>query len=401
MIKPIIPENESNRLIALQSYDILDTLPEEEYNEITQLAAIICNTPISQISLIDQKRQFIKASVGLEIQECDRDIAFCSHSILNPADVTIVPDSRNDERFHDNPFVIDDPKIIFYAGMPLVSSDGYSLGALCVIDHVPRKLSAKQLEALRYLSKQTIKLFELRKANASLKVSQKRLKAYSEQMESFAYIASHDLKEPARMVSNFMQLLEKKYTTQLDEKAKKYIYFASDGAKRMTVLIDDLLDFAKINNETNTNENVDTSLLLNEVTAYLKGVIEEKKATILYGKLPVILATATGIRLLFRNLITNALKYQSADKQSVIEISYTESNTHWQFVVQDNGIGIDSKNLQTVFQLFKRLHSKEVYTGTGMGLAICKKIVENHGGNIWVESEVGKGSKFYFTISKI
>lgn len=401
MIKSLMPANEANRLKDLQSYHILDTLPEEEYNEITKLAAIICNTPISQITLIDKKRQFIKSSFGMEIGESDRDIAFCSHSILNPAEVMIVTDSRNDERFHDNPFVIDEPKIIFYAGMPLVTSDGHALGALCVIDHIPRQLSDKQLEALNYLSKQTIKLLELRKANAVLKLSQTRLKSYSEQMESFAYIASHDLKEPARMVNNFMQLLEKKYAPQLDEKAKKYIYFASDGAKRMTALIDDLLAFARINNETNTNEEVNTSQLLNEVTAYLKGVIEEKKANIVYGELPVILASATGIKLIFRNLISNALKYQSADKKSLVDISYEESDTHWQFVVQDNGIGIDSENFEKVFQLFKRLHSKEEYTGTGMGLAICKKIVENHGGNIWVESEEGKGSKFYFTISKI
>ena len=166
MTKPLRPENESNRLKALQSYHILDTLPEEEYNEITHLAAIICNTPISMISLIDQKRQFIKASVGTEIKESDRDIAFCSHSILNPTAIMVVPDSRNDIRFHDNPLVIEEPRIVFYAGMPLISSDGYPLGALCVIDYVPRKLSDKQLEALRYLSKQTIKLLELRKANA-------------------------------------------------------------------------------------------------------------------------------------------------------------------------------------------------------------------------------------------
>ena len=400
MIKPIMPENESDRLKSLQNYQILDTLPEEEYNEITQLAAIICNTPISQISLIDQKRQFAKSAFGLDIQESDRDISFCSHSILNPADVMIVPDSRNDKRFHDNPFVIGDPQIIFYAGMPLVTSEGHALGSLCVIDHIPRKLSAEQLEALKYLSKQIIRLFELRKANTDLKVSQIRLKAYSEQMESFAYMVSHDLKEPARMVNNFMQLLEKKYAAQLDEKAKKYIHFATDGAKRMTVLIDDLLAFARVNNETNTDEEVDTNHLLNEVIAYLKGVIEEKNANIVHGKLPVILASATEIKLLFRNLISNALKYQSANKQPIVEISCEENKTNWQFVVKDNGIGIDSKNLETVFRLFKRLHSNEAYTGTGMGLAICKKIVENHGGNIWIESEEGKGSKFYFTISK-
>ena len=400
MIKPIMPENESDRLKSLQGYQILDTLPEEEYNEITQLAAIICNTPISQIALIDQKRHFTKSAFGLDIQESDRDISFCSHSILNPADVMIVPDARSDERFHDNPFVIGNPQIVFYAGMPLVTSSGYALGALCVIDRIPRKLSAKQLEALKYLSKQIIRLFELRKANADLKVSQTQLKAYSEQMESFAYIASHDLKEPARMVNNFMQLLENKYATQLDEKAKKYIHFASDGAKRMTVLIDDLLEFARVNDGTITNEEVNTSELLNEVIAYLKGVILEKNADIVYGELPVIHASATAIKLLFRNLISNALKYQPVDKQCVVEISYNESNTHWQFIIKDNGIGIDAKNLETVFQLFKRLHSKEAYAGTGIGLALCKKIVENHGGNIWVESEEGRGSKFYFTISK-
>ena len=158
MKKPEIPENEKERLKELKEYSILDTLPEQEYEEITQLASFISETPISLITLIDENRQWFKSHLGLEIKQSSRNDSFCAHAINDKDNILIIPDSRKDDRFHDNPWVLNEPKIIFYAGIPLISSNGYPLGTLCVIDSQPRELNDKQLKALKSISNQLIKL---------------------------------------------------------------------------------------------------------------------------------------------------------------------------------------------------------------------------------------------------
>lgn len=163
-----LPANEGERLEALRSYDILDSLPEKEYNDITLLASEICNTPISLISLIDDKRQWFKSNSGLDVRETPKDFAFCSHAILNPTEILIVPDSRIDERFSGNPLVEGDPYVIFYAGVPLINKDGFPLGSLCVIDNNSRNLTDNQLNALKILSTQVVNMLELRRTNKTL-----------------------------------------------------------------------------------------------------------------------------------------------------------------------------------------------------------------------------------------
>lgn len=396
-----IPANEKQRLQALQEYNILDSLPEQEYDEITKIASYICNTPISLISLIDDKRQFFKSSKGMNVSEPPpKDVSFCVHAINVPEEIMIIPDSRLDDRFADNPLVTGDPHIIFYAGIPLVNPSGYALGTLCIIDNKPGKLSSIQIDILKGLGNQVVKLFELRKANGLLLDSQRALEKYSEQMSSFAYMASHDLKEPARMVNNFLHLLQTSYEDKLDDKAKKYIHFAADGAKRMTILIDELLAYSLADNLNKTVEKVNTTEILNNIIALDMGIIQQSGAVISFEAMPVIEGIKTSVEIIFRNLIANALKYQAPGVKAVVNISCIDKDSHWEFAVSDNGIGIDKEYHEQIFQLFKRLHTKEKYAGTGIGLATCKKIAETLGGSIWIESEAGSGSTFYFTIPK-
>ena len=226
-----------------------------------------------------------------------------------------------------------------------------------------------------------------------------KLNAVNKELEDFVYIASHDLKEPLRMVSIYLQMLEKKSGDRLDETSKKYLHFAVDGAGRMRTLIEDLLKYSSIGNSKDDFTNTDLNEVLQYVIRVLNEKIKECNATIIVKPLPSIMANKTLINQVFLNLINNALKYCSKEK-SQIEVGARETVGKWTFYVRDNGIGIDAKNLNKIFIIFQRLHSKTEYPGTGIGLAVCKKIIETHGGKIWAESQVGKGSTFYFTIPK-
>lgn len=226
------------------------------------------------------------------------------------------------------------------------------------------------------------------------------LNAKNDELERFAYTVSHDLKEPLRMVSSFMGLLKKKYAGELDEKAQTYIHYAVDGAARMSDSIDDLLEYSRIGRKYTTIQKVDFNELVDEVLLNLQTDIKEQKADIEVGQLPTLNVVPIAIKKLFQNLISNALKYHSGDNPPQIVIRAEEQETCWRFAVSDNGIGIDPEHHERIFSVFKRLHTREEYPGNGMGLSICKKIVAQHNGEIWVESEKGKGSIFYFTITK-
>jgi PAS domain S-box-containing protein len=225
-----------------------------------------------------------------------------------------------------------------------------------------------------------------------------KLQTSNKELEQFAYVASHDLQEPLRMVTSFTQLLERRYKGQLDKNADDYIGFVVEGAQRMKELIDDLLTFSRLKT-VNKYEEISLEDLLNDITFTLKSSIEKYNAKITHDHLPKILGDPLQIGQLFQNLISNAIKFNDNEPPE-IHISSNTSGNVWVFGVSDNGIGIDPKYHEQIFNIFKRLHTRKDYDGTGIGLAICKRIVEKHGGRIWVESEEGKGSTFYFTIPK-
>ena len=226
----------------------------------------------------------------------------------------------------------------------------------------------------------------------------KELEAANKDLEQFAYVASHDLNEPLRMISSFTQLLERKYKDKLDPDANDYIHFVVDGATRMQKLLTNLLDFSRVSTHAKPFEQVDTKTIVEQVISILQQLITENNASITIDDLPVIKADEMQMLRVFQNLIENAIKFKKKTELPKIHISCTKQSNMVQFSVADNGIGMEMQYHDRVFMVFQRLHSVKDYPGTGIGLSVCKRIVERHGGTIWFESTVNEGTTFYFTI---
>lgn len=232
---------------------------------------------------------------------------------------------------------------------------------------------------------------------ASLEAKTQELARSNAELELFASVASHDLQEPLRMVSSYVELLAQRYRDQVDDKAKRWITFAVDGAARMKQLINDLLEFSRVGTRGKPFEPTETKVVLDKVLTNLQRAIADKGAQVTVGPLPTVVADATQLGQLFQNLIGNAIKFCS-EQQPEVSVEATRDGAAWRFAVRDNGIGIDPQFAERIFIIFQRLHTREQYSGTGIGLAVCKKIVERHGGRIWVESQLGQGAAFFFTL---
>ncbi|MCC5937929.1 MAG: PAS domain S-box protein [Lunatimonas sp.] len=241
---------------------------------------------------------------------------------------------------------------------------------------------------------------ELQRINNELKNNVHKLELSNQELEQFAFIASHDLQEPLRMITGFMGLLKKRYSDKLDDKANQYIHFAIDGASRMKHIIIDLLEFSRVGRELGNLEEIDLNQLIGDLVKPVNKKLQELGGSIKLDPMPKIYSYETPVLQIFQNLIGNAVKYRRAGIQPIIRITGEELDSEWFFSVTDNGIGISSEYFEKIFILFQRLHNKDEYSGNGIGLAIVKKTVELLGGKVWLESEEGKGTTFYFTISK-
>jgi len=259
-----------------------------------------------------------------------------------------------------------------------------------------RKLVEEPIKLGRLVDKKTSDLENL---NIELETRARELTTVNKELEYFAYIISHDLQEPLRMITSFLTQLEKKYNDVLDEKGKKYIFFAVDGAKRMKNIILDILEFSRVGKFTDKKESVDINEIVHEIESFYK--IDYPEGKIHYEKLPTLITYKSPIIQVFQNLINNAFKYSKSDVAPEIVIKVVgETENYITFGIQDNGIGIEDEYLEKIFVLFQRLHVRETDKGSGIGLAIVKKLVESINGSIWVESKINQGSTFYFTIPK-
>jgi signal transduction histidine kinase len=400
MILPEKPHNELERLRALKSYEVLDTLSEKEYDHLTAIASEICGCRMSLISLIDENRQWFKSSVGLEVKETPREFAFCAHAIHEPGKTLVVPDARIDERFHDNPLVTGDPHLAFYAGVPLVSEDGLPLGTLCVLDSEPKSLTNAQLSALNALAAQVIALLELRRNKRALEGMLSRLKEKNNELEQFAFIAAHDLKSPLNGISSLTDILIERHGESLHQDGVSMLNTIRASSHQLSSLISGLLDYYRLDAAiTNMNSSVDSDELVTQVRNLFGG---DAEVELLFDIQPERINTHGPVLLqVLLNLVSNAIKYSDKAK-TVVTISIAEDSEVYRVSVADNGSGIDRSFHDKLFQLFETASSADRYgnRGNGIGLATVKKLVTRTGGDVRFFSELTKGTTFEFTLPR-
>lgn len=399
MIKGKIPDNEDERLAALIELDILDTLEEQAYDDLTHLASQFCDTPIALVSLIDVNRQWFKSHYGLDARETPRDFAFCAHAINND-DVFIIEDADKDERFHDNPLVTDAPLVKFYAGTPLILDNNLRVGTLCVIDHHPRTLTEKQKQSLQALGRQVVTQLQLR---LQLKEQQKLDHAKDE----FLSLVSHELRTPLTSLIGSLALLNHQ-ATDLSENMKPMLDIAIKNSDQLLLIVNDILDLSKMEvgklelkfTKVNLMELIKQSIKLNN--AY----IEKCKCHIVFKELKTdkaILVSGDEHRLLqvLSNLISNAAKF--SPDEGIIKLAMKVKNQKVYVYVSNSGPGIPEDQQKQIFTKFTQLGStsKQKLPGTGLGLNICKHIIEAHNGSIDFESIPDDKTTFCFNLKLI
>ncbi|MDJ0834104.1 MAG: ATP-binding protein [Gammaproteobacteria bacterium] len=385
-----LPDNETSRLASLYGYDILDSEQEGVFDELTELAADIFDAPIALISLVDESRQWFKARVGLDAEQTPRDVAFCSHAILQPG-VFVVPDTLEDDRFADNPLVTGEPHIRFYAGAPLYTAEGHGLGTLCVIDREPREITPKQKRALNVLRTHVLKLLEMRRMTRELDLSYQEL-------ESFSYTLSHDIRTPLRAITGFSQILLHDHAEELNPEARRLLGRIHHSGLRMDQLTTDILNLARLSRQSPDFQQLDLSVIAHEVVDELNQADQQRQLAVKIQSGLSALADPGLIRLVLTNLFDNARKFSARVDNPSIEFGAVDQDQATVFFVRDNGIGFEMAYAGKLFQPFQRLHVDQDYPGTGIGLATVKRIVERLGGKIWIESFINGGTTVHFTL---
>jgi signal transduction histidine kinase len=436
-----LPDNELNRLIALERFQILDTLPDPAIDDLSTIAAQICGTPIGLVSLVDSDRQWFKAKCGIDATETSRDVSFCAHAILKPDDVFVVSDTLKDDRFADNPLVTGEPHIRFYAGTPLVTDDGYALGSLCVIDRKPRQLSEAQLDALAALGRQVIDQFNAHRTLRRLQQSIVQLHAtqlsavQNAKMSALGHLVSgiaHEINNPIGFIgSNLPHVRD--YTEELltalalyrqacpeppveiaeqlgeieidyvNDDLPKILSSMQGGVNRVVEIVRSLKTFVRSDEAEikaiDLNTNLDRILVLfNEKFAATpnRSAIE---LSCNYGDLPPLMCYPAQVNQVFLNLLTNAI--DAIDAKAITTIDYSghiSVNTRVdddriRLEIADDGIGIAPEHARHIFDPF--FTTKDVGRGSGLGLASCYAIItEQHQGSIAYRQRPEGGSLF-------
>jgi len=437
MKSPKVPDDELARLEKLKSYGVLDTEAEESFDRITRIVAESLGVPIVLVSLIDSDRQWFKSRQGLDAEQTPRELAFCAHAI-NQNDVFVVNDAQEDERFSDNPLVTGDPNVRFYAGAPLITPEGYKMGTLCAIDSAAGTISDDHKQLLVDLASLVIDEMELRKARQDavranelleLKIheltdTQERLEEQARQMTQLAEIESalkvelaqevalkdrffsiiaHDLKSPFTSLLGMSSLLANMSDRLSKEQIVEYTEAIHNSGKKVFALLENLLEWARVQmaHESLVPDTIVVSDLVDESKTLLTGSAESKALSVV-SDIPDLKVNADRnmALLVARNLIANAIKF--TPKGGRIVISARDCGEMIEVSVSDTGVGIPSEIAEALFAIDQKTTTlgTEGEVGTGLGLPLCKEMIELNGGSIRVDSTIGKGTTFHFTLPK-
>ena len=407
--------NETTRLDALHRYQILDTEAEQAFDDLTHLAAQLCDTPIALVSLIDDHRQWFKAKCGLEASETPRDLAFCAHAIQQPDDLLIVPDALEDNRFATNSLVTGAPYIRFYAGAPLITPDNQALGTLCVIDRRPRTLTSQQKAGLKALARQVMSQLALRLALIEhdhmiyeLRQAKEQAESANQAKDQFISSMSHELRTPLNGILGYAQLLLSDPTVQPRHQAS--IQVMHNSGQHLLKLINDILDLARIQAGRMALNECPVAIVpfIQSIGELFKPQFAEQNVSCTVAIEPsipfVLTVDEQKLRQVLINLVGNAVKFT---QNGTISIGVTVPELTPQiaddtvvdvtFSVSDTGCGIPADALASIFEAFEQV-SHAHQSGTGLGLTISQQLVQLMGGSIQVQSTVNEGSTFRFTI---
>lgn len=399
-----IPSNELERLAALKRYNILDTLPDNAFDDATKLVSYICGVPIAHISFIDESRQWFKSEIGIGISEVPREISFCRYTILESKMVEINDTFKND-RFKDDPNVRGGFNVRFYAGVPLTTPDGYNIGTLCAVDHVTKELNEDQRNALRIVAKHVISQLELGTKNVQLDAQKKIAERAVLAKDSFLANMSHEIRTPLNAIIGFTDLLAQ---TKLNAVQRDYINSVQIAGENLLLIVNDILDLSKMESGNLTIEAVPFNLknTLKHVYNLLKIKVPKEVEFNLFldADMPEMVIGDEGrLNQILVNLIGNALKFTHEGEVTVSVKMIEETENHYtlKFSVKDTGIGIPPKKLKTIFERFTQAEDSTTrkFGGTGLGLNIVKQLIELQNAEINVKSEQNKGSEFFFVIN--
>ena len=387
---------EEQRIATLKQFEILDTPPEESFDAIVKLTASICETPICLISLVDEARQWFKAKVGLEADQTPREIAFCPHTIQG-TDILTVPDALADDRFRDNPLVVNDPNIRFYAGMPLITSEGFAIGTLCVIDRAPREgLIEHQRQSLRLLAREVVLQLELRRTINELNQARNTLHSANVELEAFGAAVAHDLRAPLRHIDGFAAMLAEQLPNDLST------YGAVDRIRGACAqaqnIIDALLALSRVSKAAARRRALNISDMMRELCDELSSLEPHRRFQFTIEPNMVVQADAALARILLTNLLSNAIKFARTRPVTQIVFSRRATPSGQEYSLRDNGIGFDANTPLLPARPFVRRHAASEFEGVGLGLTIVQRIVTLHGGALRAESSPDGGAVFYFTL---
>jgi len=391
---------EDERLSFLHSLELLDTMPEGEFDSITQMASKYLNASVSLFSVIDKERQWFKSNVGFDACETPRDVSFCSHAIKQP-DLFIVENADENPLFSNNPLVTTkDNPVKFYSGVPIILEGKYAIGTLCIIDHKPRVLNEDEKNLLKNLGKQIEKLIELRLLHLKSEEQKKKLILQHERLSEFAGVISHDMKMPLANLIITSDILRKKYSSILDNEGINYLNYLKSSSLTLSDYISNILRYYESDDVTSQPKSTfDIYELLEDIVELLQ--LDENLHITIPEDNVILHANKSAIEQVLLNLLTNAIKYNDKDIAE-IEITCNKEDKKYNFSVIDNGPGIDAGQIPLIFNLYETLGNidNKGEKGHGIGLSMVQKICKGLGGDIEVSSEIGKGSQFDFWIAK-